>query len=81
MARSEQRVVPGTSVREGGPTGPSAPDLAPVDSQGRGVTVKAGHLPVSEIASDRPGGPSPFGDDLEFPLPVDTLRYTHSTTP
>ncbi|MBX6358104.1 MAG: hypothetical protein IRZ05_19930 [Micromonosporaceae bacterium] len=34
-------------------------------------------LPVSEIAFDRPGGPSPFGDDLAVPLPVERLRYQH----
>jgi succinate dehydrogenase / fumarate reductase iron-sulfur subunit len=42
--------------------------------------VKAGRLPVSELAADRPGGPSPFGDDVVFPLPVDELRYTHTVT-
>lgn len=47
----------------------------------KGVTVKDGRLPVSELAADRAGGPSPFGDDLTFPLPVEQLRYTHSTTP
>lgn len=69
MARSEK--LPGTSVREGEP---------PAESQG-GVRVKDGHLAVSELAADRPGGPSPFGDDITFPLPVDALRYTHTTTP
>jgi hypothetical protein len=46
----------------------------------RGVPVKAGRLPVSELAADRPGGPSPVGDDVVFPLPVDELRYTHTVT-
>ncbi|HEX8626976.1 MAG TPA: hypothetical protein VF755_02255 [Catenuloplanes sp.] len=53
-----------------------------VDRDGaRARTVKPGRLPVSELAFDRPAAPSPFGDDVEFPLPVEELRYTHSTTP
>ncbi len=35
-------------------------------------------LPVSEVAFDRPGGPSPFGEDVTLPLPTDELRYRHS---
>jgi hypothetical protein len=31
---------------------------------------------VSELVSDAAGSHSPFGD-LEFPLPVDKLRYRH----
>jgi hypothetical protein len=34
-------------------------------------------LPVSEVAFDRPGGPSPFGEDLTFPLPTEQLQYRH----
>jgi hypothetical protein len=36
---------------------------------------------VSELVADRAAAPSPFGDDLEFPLPVEDLTYTRSTTP
>jgi hypothetical protein len=36
-----------------------------------------GHLPVGELASDRPGASSPFGDDLSFPLPAELLNYAH----
>ncbi len=64
--------VPGTPVREGD---------APVRGGTRSQPAKDGRLPVSEVAYDRPGGPSPFGDDIEFPLPVEELRYTHTTTP
>jgi succinate dehydrogenase / fumarate reductase iron-sulfur subunit len=60
--------LPGTTVAEGEP---------PVRSR----SVKSGHLPVSELAFDRPAAPSPFGDELHFPLPVEELRYTHTTTP
>jgi hypothetical protein len=42
---------------------------------------KPGHLTVAELVSDRAAAPSPFGDDLEFPLPVEELTYTRSTTP
>lgn len=34
---------------------------------------------VSELAADRTGALSPFGD-LTFPLPVDELPYTHPVT-
>jgi hypothetical protein len=60
--------LPGTSVTEGEP---------PIRSR----SVKPGRLVVSELAFDRPAAPSPFGDELEFPLPVEDLRYTHTTTP
>ena len=50
-------------------------------TQGKAPSVKEGHLAVSEITSDRPAAPSPFGDDITFPLPVESLRYTPTTTP
>ncbi|MGV0838099.1 hypothetical protein [Mycolicibacterium thermoresistibile] len=34
---------------------------------------------VSELATDRPGALSPFGDE-EFPLPADALPYMHPVT-
>ncbi len=34
---------------------------------------------VSELAADRTGALSPFGD-LTFPLPADELPYTHPVT-
>jgi hypothetical protein len=43
------------------------------------VTVKDGHLPVTEFLSDRAGANSPFGDDQTFPLPVSALVYRHPT--
>ena len=45
------------------------------------AVAQDGHLPVSELVADRPAAPSPFGDDLTFPLPVESLKYTHTTTP
>ena len=45
------------------------------DETSRARSVKAGHLPVSEIVSDRAAAPSPFGDDQTFPLPVEDLTY------
>jgi hypothetical protein len=35
--------------------------------------------PVSELAADRTGALSPFGD-ITFPLPSDELPYTHPVT-
>ena len=34
---------------------------------------------VSELASENPGAQSPFGEDVEFPLPLNRIRYTHPT--
>jgi hypothetical protein len=62
--------LPGTSVQVGEPS-----------EAVRSRPVKAGRLPISEMAYDRPAAPSPFGDDVEFPLPVEELSYTHTTTP
>jgi succinate dehydrogenase / fumarate reductase, iron-sulfur subunit len=36
-----------------------------------------GKLPVSEVLFDRPGAGSPFGDDVTFPLPPDSITYDH----
>jgi succinate dehydrogenase / fumarate reductase, iron-sulfur subunit len=36
-----------------------------------------GRLPVSEIAMDRSGAASPYGDDVTFPLPPEDLSYRH----
>jgi hypothetical protein len=39
------------------------------------------HIPVdfhvNEIAADQAGSLSPYGPELEFPLPLDQIRYTH----
>jgi hypothetical protein len=32
---------------------------------------------VNELAADQAGGLSPFGPELEFPLPVSKINYTH----
>jgi len=42
------------------------------------VVVKDGHLPVNELLFNRSGAPSPFGEELQFPLPPDQLRYSHT---
>lgn len=40
-----------------------------------GRPVKPGHLPITEMFSDRAGAGSPFGEDLTFPLPSDQIVY------
>jgi hypothetical protein len=45
----------------------------------RAQTPKEGHLPVSELVSERAGPLSPFGEDVEFPLPADKVAYVHPT--
>jgi hypothetical protein len=37
------------------------------------------HGQVSELVSERPAAPSPFGDDQTFPLPVDRLNFIPPT--
>jgi hypothetical protein len=51
------------------------------DETSRARPVKLGHLQVSEIVADRQAAPSPFGDDQTFPLPLEELTYTPTTTP
>jgi succinate dehydrogenase / fumarate reductase iron-sulfur subunit len=75
MAAIEESPVdelPGTPVTVGEPSD---------EVTARSRSVRLGHLPVSELAFDRPAAPSPFGDDVEFPLLPEELRYTHTTTP
>ncbi|MEV8504270.1 hypothetical protein AB0368_05465 [Actinoplanes sp. NPDC051475] len=63
--------MPGTAVEAGAAT----------QKPGRESSIKEGHLAVSELISDRAAAPSPFGDDQTFPLPVERLTYTPTTTP
>jgi hypothetical protein len=42
-------------------------------------TWPQGDHPVTELATDWQGALSPFGD-VEFPLPVEDLGYTHPVT-
>jgi hypothetical protein len=62
--------MPGTTVPEG-----------TAAETGRSRPPKEGRLPVSEMAADRSGALSPFGDDQTFPLPFDDLTYTPAITP
>jgi succinate dehydrogenase / fumarate reductase iron-sulfur subunit len=55
----------------------SGANLPVVRSRAR--TVPEGRLPVSEVAFDRSGAASPFGDDILLPLPVSQLTYVHPT--
>ena len=38
-----------------------------------------GGPPVSEFTSESAGPLSPFGEDHDFPLPVEFIRYAHPT--
>jgi hypothetical protein len=55
------------------------PDTAGAGARDGEPTSSNGHLTVSELVSERPAAPSPFGDDQTFPLPVDRLNYIPST--
>jgi hypothetical protein len=44
------------------------------------ATDKTGNverLPVTELIAERAGPLSPFGEDVEFPLPLDKVTYVH----
>jgi hypothetical protein len=36
--------------------------------------------PVNELLAQKPGAQSPFGDDITFPLPIESLHYEHPTS-
>ncbi|GAB3938908.1 hypothetical protein [Corynebacterium tapiri] len=44
------------------------------------VNVPEGFHAVSETVSRTAGAASPYGDDLELPLPADQLGYVHPYT-
>lgn len=56
---------------------PERRDRTTVPDRRDRTTVPDGHLPVTEFAAERPGPLSPFGEDVEFPLPPDELAYVH----
>ncbi|CAM3910552.1 hypothetical protein [Smaragdicoccus niigatensis] len=43
-------------------------------------SVPDGEHAISELASNRAGGLSPFGEDTTFPVPVESLPYRHPVT-
>ncbi|MFE9688348.1 succinate dehydrogenase/fumarate reductase iron-sulfur subunit [Micromonospora sp. NPDC005806] len=45
------------------------PTAPPVDANGK--------LPLTELTLDRAAAPSPFGDDVTFPLPPEHLNFAH----
>jgi hypothetical protein len=68
---------------EGNLPGTQVPVSDKTESRGAapGPTGPDGQLVVSELVADRAAAPSPFGDDQTFPLPVEDLTYTPTTTP
>lgn len=41
------------------------------------LTPQVNDFHISEFASDMAGPISPYGPELEFPLPLDQIRYRH----
>lgn len=39
--------------------------------------LQVGDFHVSELAADQAGSLSPFGPEVEFPLPLDQISYRH----
>jgi succinate dehydrogenase / fumarate reductase, iron-sulfur subunit len=54
-------------------------DVVQPEHHERSQVVPEGRLPVSEFAAEVQGGLSPFGEDLELPLPTDAITYHHPT--
>jgi succinate dehydrogenase / fumarate reductase iron-sulfur subunit len=50
---------------------PNLPELLPTSEP------ESIHSYISEFAAINAGSMSPFGDDVEFPLPVSHLSYRH----
>jgi succinate dehydrogenase / fumarate reductase iron-sulfur subunit len=53
---------------------PSTPRLP---ERTRATFVPADDFTVSEVAADVAGAHSPFGNDIDLPLPLDRVRYHH----
>jgi succinate dehydrogenase / fumarate reductase iron-sulfur subunit len=64
-ARSEVQAQQGVNWHREVPH-PTAPA---VDANGR--------LPLTELTFDKAAAPSPFGDDVRFPLPPQHLNFAH----
>ena len=45
--------------------------------QFRSAELQVGDFHVNELAADKAGALSPFGAEVEFPLPLDQIRYRH----
>jgi hypothetical protein len=45
--------------------------------QFRDPDLNVGDFHVNELAADKAGALSPFGPELDFPLPLDKIRYQH----
>jgi hypothetical protein len=54
------------------PSTPRLPERSRTES-----ALQVGDFHVNELAADQAGPLSPYGPELEFPLPLERLRYTH----
>jgi hypothetical protein len=54
------------------PSTPRLPERSRTETK-----LQIGDFHVNELAADQAGSLSPYGPELEFPLPVERLRYTH----
>lgn len=45
--------------------------------QFRAADPRSADFHVNELAADQAGALSPFGPDRVFPMPIETIRYTH----
>lgn len=55
----------------------STAPLSPERRRDDASPARVGDFHVSELAADLAGSLSPFGPEIEFPLPISRLRYTH----
>jgi succinate dehydrogenase / fumarate reductase, iron-sulfur subunit len=74
----EQRVMEEPIVHHQPPSEPGEVNWGePIPPPQAPVLGPDGKLPLTETRVDRPGAPSPFGDDVTFPVPPERLRYVH----
>ncbi|HWS31990.1 MAG TPA: succinate dehydrogenase/fumarate reductase iron-sulfur subunit [Actinoplanes sp.] len=73
--RRDQLESPSTAVSTVNPTMSSSrlPEGPPVGPDG--------HMDIAELSAPTQGGPSPFGEDLTFPLPPEYVTYHHPERP
>jgi succinate dehydrogenase / fumarate reductase, iron-sulfur subunit len=76
-----RRIFRRQELDEPGPTPVTAPDgRSPAAIVPQTTTLdEQGRLPLSEFTFDRPGAPSPYGEDVQFPLPNEGITYHHPT--
>jgi succinate dehydrogenase / fumarate reductase iron-sulfur subunit len=90
LEQEQQPVFASARASADGASGSDADDIelqtpgTPFTSARRGESAEVGpdgKLDVSELAASHQGGPSPFGNEQEFPLPTGHFTYVQPSKP